>query len=306
MTAENDTPGKDTAGMGGEKTAENDTPGRSGAKATGASGANAPGRSDAKAAGAARKKAAGQAAKGPWKRLPFGARLFLMGTAAFILGLAGVNYVLMPMIVHRSAEVNVPDLTGLPLQEAASALEERALTLREVGSVYNADIPEGRVVRQDPTAGASVRKERAVSVVLSKGPDVSTVPQLEGESLRHAVMLLLRLGLSQGTVAHSFSPEIPADHVIGTDPAFGTSLRKGSAVSLLVSLGPEADDYVMPDLRGLSLHETARALERMGFTVSVTQSRWQSIFRHGAPTIEKQMPLPGKRVRKGDEIQLFP
>lgn len=242
----------------------------------------------------------------PWKRLPFGVRLFILAGGAFVIGLAGVNYLLMPMIVHRSSEVKVPELSGLPLDEARSALEERALTIQEVGSVYDAEIPEGRVVKQEPAAGTSVRKARAVSVVLSKGPNMATIPKLEGESLRHARMQLSRLGLRQGTVAHSFSPEIPADYIIGTDPPAGTSLHKGAPVSLLVSLGPEADDFVMPDLRGLPLHETARTLEGMGFTVRVAERPWGSIFRRRVPRIEKQRPLPGKRVRKGDEIELSP
>jgi serine/threonine-protein kinase len=135
---------------------------------------------------------------------------------------------------------------------------------------------------------------------------MATVPSLEGESLRHARMQLSRLALAQGNVAHSFSPEIPADYIIGTDPPAGTSLHKGEAVSLLVSLGPEADDFVMPDLRGLPLHETAFALEGMGFSVRVADSGRRSIFRRRVPTIDRQRPLPGKRVRKGDEIQLSP
>ncbi len=242
--------------------------------------------------------------KGRWSRLPFWLRLFLMAGTAFVIGLASVNYIAMPMIVHRSKEVRVPALTGLPVDEARSALEENSLSLREVGSVFDAEVPAGRVLRQDPVAGTSVRKARAVSVVLSKGPDVATVPQLEGESLRHAAILLSRLGLRQGPVAHSFSPEVPADYVIGTDPPAGASLRRGSAVSLLVSLGPQGEDFLMPNLVGLPLHETARALEDMGFNVKVTESSSFSFFRRRVSTIDSQRPLPGKRVRKGDEIEL--
>jgi beta-lactam-binding protein with PASTA domain len=242
--------------------------------------------------------------KGGWSRLPFWLRLFLMATAAFVIGLASVNYIAMPMIVHRSKEVRVPALVGLPVDEARSALEEKSLSLREVGSVVDAQIPEGRVVRQDPSAGTSVRKARSVSVVLSKGPDVATVPQLEGESLRHASILLSRLGLRQGAVAHSFSPEVPADYVIGTDPAAGAFMRRGSPVSLLVSLGPRGEDFLMPNLIGLPLHETAYALEDMGFTVKVKESGSFSFFRRRVPTVDSQRPLPGKRVRRGDEIQL--
>jgi len=251
----------------------------------------------------------GSGGSGPrrrWRGLPFGVRLFLLAGAAFTVGLASVNYVLMPLVVHRSGEVRVPDLVGLPAEEASSALEEVGLVMRTLGEAYDAEVPAGRVLRQDPEAGTSVRRNRSVSVLVSKGPDVATVPRLEGESLRHARMLLARLGLREGEIAHSFSPEVPADHVIGTDPPPGTSLKKGEGVSLLVSLGPRVRDYVMPDLRGLPLHETAASLEALGFAVRVKERGWTGFFRRSEPSIEKQRPLPGKRVRRGDEIELSP
>jgi beta-lactam-binding protein with PASTA domain len=246
-----------------------------------------------------------QESKSPWKKLPFSLRLFLLASAAFIIGLASVNYIAMPVIVHRSGVVDVPSLTGLPLVEAEAALSEVGLSLRQVGSVYDAEILEGRVVKQEPIAGSAVRKARSVSVLLSKGPDVATVPELQGESLRHARMILSRVGLGQGSVARTFSTQVASDYVIGTDPPAGTSLLKGSAVSILVSLGAEGSDFVMPDLTGRPLYETAFALEDMGFTVTIVGHRRPSLFGRHEETIESQQPLPGKRVRKGDEIQLF-
>lgn len=244
--------------------------------------------------------------KSSWRKLPFALRLFLLAGGAFVIGLASVNYIAMPVIVHRSGVVEVPSLTGLPLEDAEAALREMGLTLREVGGIYDAEMLEGRVVKQEPAAGTSVRKARSVSVVLSKGPDMATVPELQGESLRHARMLLSRMGLGQGSVAHTYSAQMPADYVIGTDPPAGTALHKGSTVSMLVSLGAEGADFVMPDLRGLPLYDTVFALEDMGFSITIVGSRRPSLFNRREATIDMQRPLPGKRIRKGDEIQLYP
>ena len=243
---------------------------------------------------------------GAWKRLPFALRLAILAGAAFIIGLASVNYVAMPFIVHRSGLVDVPSVTGLPLEEASAALREMGLSLRQVGSVHHPDVPEGRVLRQEPAAGESVRKARSVSVVLSEGPDMATIPELRGQSLRHARMLLSRLGLGQGTVARTYSTQMPADYVIGTDPPAGTALRKGSPVSMLVSLGAEGTDFIMPDLKGRPLYETAFALEDMGFSITIVGRRRPRLFGRREAIIERQRPLPGKRIREGDEIQLYP
>jgi serine/threonine-protein kinase len=244
--------------------------------------------------------------KSAWRKLPFALRLIILAGGAFIIGLASVNYLVMPLVIHRSGVVEVPSLTGLPLEEATEALREMGLSLREVGSVYDTEILEGRVVKQEPAHGASVRKTRSVSVVLSRGPDMATVPELRGESQRHARMLLSRIGLGQGSVAHSYSSQVPADYVIGTDPPAGTALSKGSTVSMLVSLGGEGADFVMPSLIGLPLYETAFALEDMGFSITIVGRRRPSLLGRRQATVEKQRPLPGKRIRKGDEIQLFP
>jgi len=240
------------------------------------------------------------------KQVPFPLKLLLLAAVAFAVGLLSVNYLIMPLLVHRTGDVSVPDLVGLSADDAAAALKELGLRIRVLGETYDDEVAAGRVVRQDPGSGTSVRAGRAVSVVLSKGPDVAAVPDLEGESLRHARMLLARVGLKEGSVAHSFSPEVPADHVIGSDPPPGTTLKKGEKVSLLVSLGSQPEDYVMPDVRGLRMGEARAALEAAGFTVRIKGGGWMRYLFGGELRVGKQRPLPGKRVRRGDEVELAP
>ena len=49
--------------------------------------------------------------------------------------------------------------------------------------------------------------------------------------------MLAAAGLVAATVTHSYSDTVPADQVMGQDPAAGESVQCGSAVALLVSDG---------------------------------------------------------------------
>jgi beta-lactam-binding protein with PASTA domain len=88
--------------------------------------------------------------------------------------------------------------------------------------------------------------------------------------------------------------------VIGTDPAAGTPLPRGSAVKLLQSSGPEL--IAVPNVVGMP-QATAEALLNgtLGFGVQVS-------FVNGGPTkkglVVSQNPAAGQQVTKGSAVAI--
>jgi beta-lactam-binding protein with PASTA domain len=193
--------------------------------------------------------------------------LFALGTLAFVTGLVVFNSVLMPRIIHGvGAEVRVPDLSQRPLEEAEAMLGRLRLQLSPTGERFDPGTPRGAIVWQDPPPGTPVRVGRRVQVMVSLGEEFSSVPELFGQSLRAAVMLIERAGLSVGdTVA---APgEVGAGLVAGTDPPADAVLPRDTPVHLLVSTGSGDDGYVMPELLGRDVPTVRRQLEALGFRV---------------------------------------
>ena len=142
------------------------------------------------------------------------------------------------------------------------------------------------------------RGHRRVEVVISLGEEFASVPELFGESVRGARVLLERSGLRAAGLTHAPSDQVGEGLVVATDPPAETVLRRGAPVGLLVSSGSGPQFYVMPDLLGREITGAMRQLDVLGFKISVPP---------GSPpmgTIVMQLPAPGSRIAPGDAITL--
>jgi serine/threonine-protein kinase len=138
-------------------------------------------------------------------------------------------------------------------------------------------------------------------MVVSLGRGIVQVPQVAGESLRHAELILAREGIPVGSVARTYD-EAPEDQVLRVAPRVGSPIIRGQTVDLLLSAGAAPETYLMADFTGGRSDAVGRGLRRLGFRVEVRHVEgWLS--RDGM--IASQLPLPGNRVAVGDTITLL-
>ena len=93
------------------------------------------------------------------------------------------------------AKISVPNVVGLTQTAATSELAGAGLTVGTITSVSSSTVPSGNVVSQLPAAGALLMTASPVSLTVSSGPAVVTVPSLAGMSLATATSTLTGLGL---------------------------------------------------------------------------------------------------------------
>jgi serine/threonine-protein kinase len=93
---------------------------------------------------------------------------------------------LVVVLSKGHAPVAVPTLVGKTFKQASDALKALGLKTFRGREVYNNDIPAKRVVRTIPGAGQDAPFGSQVTVTLSKGPIMTTVPALLGLSLAEA------------------------------------------------------------------------------------------------------------------------
>jgi serine/threonine-protein kinase len=91
-------------------------------------------------------------------------------------------------------------------------------------------VEAGFVVSATPASGEQAARDSEVVLVVSRGPEMVTVPDITGaESLSDAVRILEDAGLVAGDVQGPATGR-PA----GTDPEAGTEVRKGSEVDIIL------------------------------------------------------------------------
>jgi serine/threonine-protein kinase len=157
------------------------------------------------------------------------------------------------------------------------------------------------VITQDPDAGGVVKRGRRISVIVSLGAQGTSVPVLDGVTARQSQLLLEGAGLRVGRIARVYTDEVSKDLVVASDPPGETLVEQGTVVNLLVSLGSRPQSYLLPNLIGRDVAETARGLREGGFAVMV---------REGGPRqrdglVSAQEPPPGHRVALRDSIVLY-
>jgi len=134
----------------------------------------------------------------------------------------------------------VPNVVNTPVTSARAAITAAGFVVGVEATKYDDTVPAGWVMAQSPAGGAQSAPGTPVDLVVSKGraPSV-TVPNVVGMTQAAAGAVIDEAGLTLGPVTEAFSATVPADQVIIQTPAAGESVAAGSAVSLVVSRGPD-------------------------------------------------------------------
>lgn len=82
----------------------------------------------------------------------------------------------------RPKDVEIPNLVGKTVDEAKDILKQNKLNYVEESQEYNADVPEGQIISQNPpyVQGRRIKENTSIKVVVSKGTETTTVPKLKG------------------------------------------------------------------------------------------------------------------------------
>ena len=152
-------------------------------------------------------------------------------------------------------KVAVPDLVNHTLEEAEQMLDEAGLKyqLKPVESEEDANT----VTDQEPKSGEEVEEGTRVTIYYSQESSGITIPDVTNKSLEDATSQLESSNLTVKGTTEKYSDIVAKGKVCGTDPVVGSSVAKGTAVTLIISKGPENDMVRVPNLVKKSL-EVAR------------------------------------------------
>ncbi|MEG0238091.1 MAG: Stk1 family PASTA domain-containing Ser/Thr kinase [Clostridium sp.] len=205
--------------------------------------------------------------------------------------------------VSGGDKIFMPNVTEDSRDDAKNKLESLGLTNITINTDYSDDIPEGKVISQDPDSGAEVEKNTKVTLVVSKGKKANiTIPNLVGTDKDSAKSKLQGLGLSNVNITEEYSDNIPEGQVISQDPSSGTQVEERTKVTLVVSKGKEVKKVTVPSVNGLTERAARDKLSALGFKVSVNTSTTTDKDLDGK--VIGQDPSSGENAKEGDTITL--
>jgi beta-lactam-binding protein with PASTA domain/tRNA A-37 threonylcarbamoyl transferase component Bud32 len=160
-------------------------------------------------------------------------------------------------------KTDVPNLVGEPLDKALSDLQDAKLKGRAIPT--ESDKPQGEVISQSPTAGASVKQGSLIKLKVSKGPKPVAVPNVIGSTFESANSTLLGAGFA--VLRKDVKSDSPKDTVVDTSPGVGTLQPPGTTITVMVSKGPTTS--TVPDVTSLSQSDAQATLKASGFGVKI-------------------------------------
>jgi serine/threonine-protein kinase len=135
--------------------------------------------------------------------------------------------ILLVVTSRGPAPVQVPDVVGASREDAVATLDRAGLR-SQVTREPNADVAEGAVISQSHR-GRAVPRNTVVTIVVSTGPDLVTVPGVTGSDLAEAIQRLQDRGFN--VHANDYFGGV-LGRVWRQSPRAGARAARGSTVTL--------------------------------------------------------------------------
>jgi beta-lactam-binding protein with PASTA domain len=216
---------------------------------------------------------------------PPGGRVERGGTVTLVLSLGPQRF-------------DVPKLQNLTVAQARSRLADQSLALGSVSKAFSDTVAQGRVISSQPKAGTSVRKDTAVSLVVSKGLPPVTVPSLVNRSYDDAKRLLEGVGLTIAQSGERYSESVAEGSVISQNPGADASVDQGGTVNVVVSKGPPL--VTVPDVVDDPVDVAIAKLKEAGLKYKIYEPFGISPLNR----VASQSPKGGTQAPKGSVVQL--
>jgi eukaryotic-like serine/threonine-protein kinase len=194
--------------------------------------------------------------------------------------------------------VTIPDVAGQPAAEAERTLEELGLVVVTRNEVDDT-VQQGRVIRTDPPAGTAAEEGSTVTMLVSGGPGLQTVPDVVGLDSTAAHAAVVRAGFEVDVVEQP-NDTVPENRVISQEPGAGAQAERGSLVTLTISTGPE--DVDVPNLTGLTEDAARAELERAGLQLGGVSTAESDAVAPGR--VISQNPGRGTTVARGASVSI--
>ncbi len=256
---------------------------------------------------AEKKKAKESAAAASWKDRWIVKNLLMalvFVVLLFIAATVGLN-----LITRHGKTVQAPDFTNLTVQEAEALARDNHVHVKVVDSVFVRRLAGGVVYRQQPKAGAKVKKGRSIFLTInSVVPRKVIMPNLFGYSVTEARSELKNRGLNLGRL--NYVKDIATNTVLGQSikgkeiPA-GELVVSGSSIDLKVGVGSEDSQTTVPRLIGMKYVSATDALH--DHFLNVGRVRFDDGVRTYADSVNAvvyRQEAPGERKALGTSINI--
>lgn len=167
-----------------------------------------------------------------------------------------------------NAPMAIPNLTGLTVEQARTALLNLGLTVGVITRQNDPNAPADTIISSVPKVGEQVLGGATIDLFVSQGSGVVQIPNVQGQTSQAARSVL------EGepfkfliTVVEEASATVESSRVTRTSPTIGADTNRGASVTIYVSTGQAT--VAVPLVSGLTEAQARAKLTSSGFIVKV-------------------------------------
>ena len=236
--------------------------------------------------------------------------LNILAAIVLVIAICWVVFWRLDVYTRHGESVEVPDLSGMYVEEAELILKDSNLGYEIIDSVYIRSMKGGEIAEQTPVAGMKVKKNRKVYITVnSKQRKMVMVPNLVGESRRKVQSNLKTLGFNVDSVRYEpyeFNDEVLAVMWGDSTLSAGAKVPDGSQIILVVGQNDMSIEVVVPSFLGLTLPEAKKIIEeyRLGFGAAYFDGEPIDATDSLKYRVYQQNPDAGLSVYGGKTVEL--
>ena len=216
----------------------------------------------------------------------------------FALTIFGTN---MLLNAFAKKDVQIPNLVGKEQTQAKSEAEASKLLFEISGEEFSKEVTAGCIISQEPpyAENFAVKEGSIISVVISKGRNLVTVPKVIGKKVDEATTELEALGLKV-IVEEEYNKKVEAGYVTEQSIEAKTDIDAGETITIKASKGVET--VIVPNLTGKTEDVAKDMIKESGLTLRYTYTDVDESMPDGV--VVYQDLDPNTEVEKGSYINI--
>ncbi|MBO4292857.1 MAG: Stk1 family PASTA domain-containing Ser/Thr kinase [Clostridia bacterium] len=207
----------------------------------------------------------------------------------------------------KPKETKVPNVIGMTEEEAKKQVEDAKLVFEKEKEEYDKEVEAGKVISQKTEIGEymkvvgnlTVKEGSKIYVIISKGQEKTTVPNVKGKEKEEAIKLIEEAKL-QAEIVEENSKTVKEGYIISQETDADTEVLAGDTVKIHVSTG--AEKVTMVSVIDKDEEEAKKALNAIGIT-NITIAYDENSSKDYGKVI-KQSIVDGSTVEKDSSITL--
>ena len=227
------------------------------------------------------------------KKLKFGInQIMILATILVVLASVIANFV----FDSSRAVVVVPNVLKMTVVEAQNLLEAQKFIV-DLEEGHDEAAQPGTIIKQTPAAGEERKEGSKMLLVVNKGAELKSVPEVRTMTFEKAKRFIEHAGFEVGEISRKFVRTEIIGTVLEQKPKGASKLPTGSKINLVINEG----DKPVPNLAGKKVKDAENLLKAAGLRLG--EVRYID-DKPAKDTIVSTTPMAGQKIAEFEKVDL--